>query len=160
MADALPGGRNRLKSLGISLYGALIGLALFSSLGWIPGSASALGFVIAPGATFDSVSAPSVALTGRFELTLWPSGICGSPCEPDAYSMSAVVLTTGGDTLSNGILEPISYAGDISCCLAPMSFLDSDPLEVLFSTPRGRWPLTKRRPLHRTGPQSRLPIAI
>lgn len=178
--------RSRLNSPGICLRGALVGLALLSSLGWIPGSASALGFVIAPGATFDSVSAPSVALTGSFELAPWPFGICGSPCEPDAYSMSAVVLSAGGETLSNGILEPISYVGDISCCtafevlpsgsvmtggfviersitsegiltgdphnhdyfehfnellLAPMSFLDSDPLEVLFSTPRGQWPV-------------------
>jgi len=97
--------RNRRQPLGARLRWALVALPLLSSLGLITESAWSFPYDIAPGATFNSVSAPSVSLTGSFELALW--GACTIPCEPDAYRMDNVVLAAGGETLSSGIVEPI-----------------------------------------------------
>ena len=98
--------RNRRLPLGTRLRWALVALPLLSSLGLITESAWSLPYAIAPGATFNSVSAPSVSLTGSFELA--PYGFCTIPCEPDAYRMDNVVLAAGGETLSSGIVEPIT----------------------------------------------------
>ena len=171
------------RSAGTRVRGVLAGLILLSSLGFIPGSAWALAYIIAPGATFDSVAAAPVPLTGNFELATW--GVCASPCEPDAYSMGNIVLAAGGGALSSGIVEPISaglvfnspafeilpggsivsgefpiertvtsqgiltgdphnhdYFEDFSELLfAPLGFISGDPREVIFSTPRGEWPV-------------------
>ncbi len=94
MTDHLAAEHNRLQSVGIRLRGTLVGLTLLSSLGLIPGSAWALAYVIAPGATLDFTAAPSTALTGSFELVPW--GVCSNPCKPDAYSMHDVALAAGG----------------------------------------------------------------
>lgn len=175
--------RNRRQPLGARLRWALVALTLLSSFGLITGSAWAIPFVLAPGATFDSVSAPSVSLTGNFELA--PFGVCTVPCEPNAYSMNNVVLAAGGETLSSGIIEPIpggplfpppafeilldesvvtgefpieraitsqgpltgdpggyNYFEDFSELLfGPLVFITGDPREVLFSSPRGEWPI-------------------
>ncbi|HIF98314.1 MAG TPA: PEP-CTERM sorting domain-containing protein [Myxococcales bacterium] len=183
MTRCLATDRNRRLPLGARLRWALVALPLLSSLGLITESAWSLPYAIAPGATFDSVSAPSVSLTGSFELA--PYGFCTIPCEPDAYRMDNVVLAAGGETLSSGIVEPIpgsplvlppafeilpdesvvtgefpiqrtitaegpltgdphghNYFEDFSELLfGPLVLMSGDPREVLFSSPRGEWPI-------------------
>ena len=175
--------RKRQRPVGGYLRVALAGLTLLSLLGLIPNSAWALTYVISPGATFDSAADPPAPLAGTFELATW--GVCATPCEPDAYGMSNVVLTAGGETLSSGVVEPIAggpifgspafeslpngsvltgefpiqrsitsegvltdaphnhdYFENFSALLfAPLGFIGADPREVIFSTPRGEWPV-------------------
>ena len=183
MTRCLATERNRRQPLGARLRWALVALPLLSSLGLITESAWSLPYAIAPGATFNSVSAPSVSLTGSFELVPW--NFCTIPCEPDAYSMDNVVLATGGQTLSSGIVEPIAagpvfpppafkilsdqsvvtgefpiqrtitsegpLSGDpdgytyfehfSELLFGPLDFISGVPPEVLFSSPRGQWPI-------------------
>ena len=77
----------------------------------IPAPARALGYELAPGATFRLSGAPEFAvvpLSGSFDLVPW--GLCTVPCLPNAYAMTNVVLSTGSNPLSSGIVEPI-HAG-------------------------------------------------
>jgi hypothetical protein len=74
----------------------------------MPAPAAALGYEIAPGATFEPSALPPggvLPLAGSFDLAAW--GICPLACEPDAYGMSNVVLSMGGDLLSSGVVETI-----------------------------------------------------
>ena len=175
--------RDLPKWIGWYLGRALVGLTLLSFLGLIPGSAWGLSYIIAPGATFESVSTPSLPLTGQFELTAW--GVCANPCEPDAYAITDVVLAGGGQTLSSGVVAHI-FAGSVfespafevlpngsvvtgeftiertitsegtlsgdphnhdyfqtysEILFGPLAFITGDPREVIFSTPRGEWPV-------------------
>ena len=77
----------------------------------MPAPARALGYMLAPGATFEPSGAPpggALPLAGSFDLAAW--GVCPLPCEPNAYGMMNVVLSTGGDLLSSGVVESI-HAG-------------------------------------------------
>jgi hypothetical protein len=77
----------------------------------MPAPARALGYMLAPGATFEPSGAPpggALPLAGSFDLAAW--GVCPLPCEPNAYGMMNVVLSTGGNLLSSGVVESI-HAG-------------------------------------------------
>ena len=77
----------------------------------MPAPARALGYKLAPGATFEPSGAPpggALPLAGSFDLAAW--GVCPLPCEPNAYGMMNVVLSTGGNLLSSGVVESI-HAG-------------------------------------------------
>ena len=152
----------------------------------MPAPAAALGYEIAPGATFEPSALPPgevLPLAGSFDLAAW--GICPLPCEPNAYGMSNVVLSAGGDLLSSGVVEPI-HGGLVASgpafevlpddsvqtgsfpiertiidtglliddphnhshyetfderALGILVFLEDDPMEVVYSDPRGTWPI-------------------
>jgi hypothetical protein len=150
----------------------------------ITAPARALGYKLAPGATFEPSGAPpggALPLAGSFDLAAW---VCTFPCEPNAYGMSNVVLSTGGDLLSSGVVEPIHgglvaipafevlpddsvqtgsfpiertiidtgllindphnhshYETFVERALDILVFLEDDPMEVVYSDPRGTWPI-------------------